>query len=339
MTLEEKLQNSEIISQKCVRASRYGLVTGKKRWFGLIVFIIMSLFTIFSKFINQGDKDSLTEEFLNYSLVCIALNMFFNLLLKFMNDSIFALNHNFVFRLTRFLGSLSKVLVFFFTMVAYINKVMTYWDDYVIKYALEHNMEVHESEFISWLIKFKYIDGIDNNFVWDFFYNEPLKHILTIVLCFVTIITFIPTLFYFIGVAFKALIAALVIYQLLIPFTLVFCLPIVHIIVLLKVLKRPRPSFRHIKPHPENKDLVIVERRRITGKVNRFAWFWKNFLMFLPATLLVIISADFYCMLIYISLKYGYGFDMAKIFETMSQSYSQYVPVMWIVNLVQENIK
>ena len=143
MTLSEKIKQSHIIHCEREKASKYGIKNSKKRFIGVVIFIIMALFTIFSKIINKSDKDNLTAKLLDYSIICIIANLFLTFILKFMKKSVFALNYNKTYRLFKLLWHTSKVFVFFFTMVAYINKVLDYWDPYVELYALKNSYAFH----------------------------------------------------------------------------------------------------------------------------------------------------------------------------------------------------
>ncbi len=336
MTLAEKLDSSCVVSRKREKASKYGIKQSKSRWLGLIVFILMSAFTIYSKFVNKGDKNNLTEEFLNYSLICIGLKLFFTLILKFIDKSVFALNHNFTYRLVKLLGNVSTTLVFFFTMVAYINKSLEYWNEFAKTYCEENNLKSELFKMpVPWLINvitftpmIKGEEVAPINFIWNIFvYEESFAHMITYILCLVTIITFIPTLFYFVVILLKTALGLFLIYHIAIPALLIMLCPVIHLLVLIKLLARPSPRFRYIRFDEEDKNYVFVESRKMVGGYNRLSWFWKNFLIMLPFTLIIVASSIVYCTMIYTSYTYGLGFDLPAIMSQMSKDFS-WLPFM-----------
>ena len=326
MTLEEKLYNSCVVSKKRYKAKKYGIQSSKKRRFGILVFILMSIFTIFSKIINKGDKGNLSDTFLNYSIYCIIAKMVISFILKFMNKSVFSLNHNYIYRFFKFLGNVANILVFFFTMVAYINKSIGYWNLFAEQYAVNNNTIYGIKEFnVDWIYEVKTLTLKEDKpivFIWKTFIpNEPIKHLITYALCVVSIITFIPTFIYFLIVGFKFMFILFAFNYIIPIFIIIFIIPILHIFLWLKLLFRPLPTFRYVYFDESDKSYVFVEKRKITGKYNRVAWFSKNFIKTLPITVIVLISATFYSLIIYTSYKYNYGTDFSLIITQMKNDY------------------
>lgn len=326
MTLAAKLESSYVVSQRRYKAKRYGIKSSKKRWVGFVIFLVMALFTIVTKIINKGDKGTLTDTFLNYSIYCIIAKLAITFVLKFMDKSVFSLNHNHIYGFFKFFGNVANVLVFFFTMVAYINKSIGYWNLFAEQYAVDKNItyEIYGLN-VDWIYEVNVLKLKDDELGFFFFFeafipNEPLMHLLTYVLCAFTIITFIPTFLYFLGVILNMI--YIIVFNYLLPIiVLIFILPVLHIILWLKLLFRPLPTFRYVHFDENDNDYVFEERRKLTGKYNRTAWFFKNFILMLPITIVVLISATFYSLIIYTSYKYNYGTDLSLIMKQMINDY------------------
>lgn len=327
MTLAAKLESSCVISQRRCKAKRYGIKSSKNRWIGFVIFLAMALFTIVTKIINKGDKGTLTDTFLNYSIYCIIAKLAITFVLKFMDNSVFSLNHNRIYGIIKFCGNVANVLVFFFTMVAYINKCIGYWNLFAEQYALSKNTtyEIYGLN-VDWIYEVKTLKLKDDELGFFFFFesfipNEPFMHLVTFALCAITIITFVPTFLYFLVVIAKSIIYIIAFNYLLPIVILIFILPVLHIIIWLKLLFRPLPSFRYVYFDETDKNYVFEERRKLTGRYNRTAWFFRNFILMLPITVIVLISATFYSLIIYTSYKYNYGIDFSLIMKQMINDY------------------
>ena len=327
MTLAAKLESSYVVSQKRIKAKRYGIKSSKNRWIGFVIFLAMALFTIVTKIINKGDKGTLTDTFLNYSIYCIIAKLAITFVLKFMDNSVFSLNHNRIYGIFKFFGNVANVLVFFFTMVAYINKSIGYWNLFAEQYAVNKNTAYKTNGLnVDWIYEVKILELKDDELGFFFFFesflrNEPLMHLLTYALCAVTIITFVPTFLYFLAMILKSLLY-LISFNYLLPLViLLFILPVLHIIIWLKLLFRPLPTFRYVYFDESDKDYVFEERRKLTGGYNKVAWFFRNFILVLPLTVIVLISATFYSLIIYTSYKYNYGTDFSLIMKQMINDY------------------
>ncbi len=339
MTLSEKLESSCILSQSRCKAKKYGIKDKKKRWFGVIVFVLMSLFTIWSKIINRGDKGTLTDDFLNYSIICIVLKMFFTFILKFMSKSVFSLNHNRIYRVFKFFGAVSSCLVFYFTMVAYINKSIGYWNEFALKYINDNNLTEKTLEAnVDWIYNVVKIELNEDesflSFIWNIFLSsEPINHKFTYALCTLSIITFVPTFIYLMISFLKGIIIMVAINYLLPIFLLVFCLPVIHIILWIKILFRPLPNFTYVYFDDNDKSYVIVEKRKVTGKYNKAVWFRKNFIRTLPITILVLSSATLYSLMIWTSYKYNLGVDLPQIMKQVNTDYSNVPLIPYITGI------
>lgn len=325
MTLSEKIKQSHIIYCEREKASKYGIKNSKKRFIGFVIFIIMALFTIFSKIINKSDKDNLTAKLLDYSIICIIANLFLTFILKFMKKSVFALNYNKTYRLFKLLWHTSKVFVFFFTMVAYINKVLDYWDPYVELYALKNSYAFHAVTLSDKIITRDFIVVDEHNvynmsFVKEFLCKQKISNLVTFVLCAFTILTFIPTFLYFLIIFIKTMLVFALLYFALIPALLIFLIPVLNLVLVIRILTRPIPTFKYCHYDEKDKNYVIVEKRKIDGINNKVKWFGLNLIKFLP---LVIITLGSYVLLIagaYISHKYSLGLNVGKIIEIMADN-------------------
>ncbi len=319
MTLTEKLKSSKLISCDRVKASKYGIKSSKRRIVEFVIFVLMSTFTIFSKIVNKGDKDNLTDKFLDYSIVCIFINIGLTFIMKFMNKSVFALNHNKIYKLFRLLNSCSKVLVFFFTMVAYFNKIIPYWNQYVISFSLTNNLEFKSTNFnVSWLYNIFSLKDyhLTMSFYKDFLLDDK-KHLITYALCLLTVVAFIPTVIYFVFTTIKSYVLIYALNVVIVPLTFIFLIPILNVFLLFKILTRPMPLFKYCYFDKNDKNYVFVEKRQIDGKYNKFKWFWKNFFLFLPLVIITVLSYVILGMGVYIYKKYDTGFNIVEIARIM----------------------
>ncbi len=325
MTLIEKVKQSYIVDCQRVKASRYGIKSSKKRLVSFVIFIIMSSFTIFSKIINKADKDNLTTKFLDYSIICIMVNICLTFILKFMNKSIFALNYNKTYRFFKLLWHTSKVFVFFFTMVAYINKALGYWNPYIVMYAYTNSCTFRIEPLTNGKIIHDIVMLDDTNiynvdFFKDFLFQKKISHLITFVLCALTVLAFIPTFLYFVLIFIKTMIVFVFLHFALVPILFIFVIPVINLALLIRILVRPIPIFKYCHYDEKDKNFVIEEKRQITGINNKFKWFFINVLKFFP---LVIITIGSYIVLgagAYISHKYSLGLNIGKIIEIMAEN-------------------
>lgn len=116
-------------------------------------------------------------------------------------------------------------------------------------------------------------------------------------------------------------------------FLLVFCLPVIHIILWIKILFRPLPNFTYVYFDDNDKSYVIVEKRKVTGKYNKAVWFRKNFIRTLPITILVLSSATLYSLMIWTSYKYNLGVDLPQIMKQVNTDYSNVPLIPYITGI------
>ncbi len=297
MTLNEKLVNSTPTKTYNIPLSKLGIQSPTKRAHGLIIFIFSSAFTIFTKVFLKSDSGNLTESLLNASLICIVINIILMFILQFISSSVFALNHNYLYRIVLFLSNVAKVFVFFFTFLAYANKILTMWNDYLneyypdkiqMTYYLNNNGTVFNNLKIE-IYKFDYIYGtypdIDE-------INSVLKDFITVTHCQLTLLLFLFSLSTF-GSTFTFFLTKLLslfFYSFAYWMYALFCLiPIMNILVLITFWKKKKTSFKYYRQLDPEDDVVQMEVRTYK-KLDKNDNFLKNFVIYLPYTIITIIS-------------------------------------------------
>ncbi len=112
MTYDEKIEQSQIIKVVGPKSfKRVGIQTKKSRMMSIIIMILTSLYTIFTKFIIKDFSFDIVT-------VCIIINIASLVGLKFLNKSIFIKNKTDIFGFYRFLlliNKICKVIIFGFT--------------------------------------------------------------------------------------------------------------------------------------------------------------------------------------------------------------------------------
>ncbi|MDE7105770.1 MAG: hypothetical protein K2O22_01235 [Anaeroplasmataceae bacterium] len=164
MTLEEKLDASIILNQKKMPLKKIGILTPKQRRRSLVVFILMLIFTIYTKFILK----SFSFDFLAFFIILNLVTLF---ILKLMSKSTTALNHRYIYRFVVFLNKVCKVAIFAFSIVGYYEHFKVYIPE---NYTINSKEDLPEVLFDLLKTDFKFISFIG------------------------TVILFIPTFIYFI---------------------------------------------------------------------------------------------------------------------------------------------
>lgn len=119
MTLEEKLDASVILNQKKIPLKKMGILTAKQRKKSIIIFILMLIFTIYTKFI-------LKKFYFDFLAFFIILNLITLFILKLMSKSTTALNHRYIYKFVVFLNKVCKVAIFAFSIVGYYEHFKVY---------------------------------------------------------------------------------------------------------------------------------------------------------------------------------------------------------------------
>lgn len=254
MTLEEKLDASVALSYKKVPLKKMGILTSKQRKKSLIVFILMLIFTIYTKFILKSLSFGLLAFF-------IILNLGTLFVLKLMSKSTTALNHNHIYKFIVFLNKICKVGIFAFSIIGYYEHFKTY--------ILEHYTINSAGELPDVLL-------------------DLLKTDFKFISFVVTVILFIPTFIYF--VIFFLKYYFLPSYAVYLTF-LVIMIPILNLYFIYKILTYKKNTFLYYYLDEDGAS-VIVETREFRSPSRRLYIILLKLLI--VALIIVIISFFYY---------------------------------------------
>lgn len=262
MTLSEKLDESIVVDEYKVHTSTMGIQTKKQRIKSFIFFLAVSIYSIYSKIILKSDSDVFTTQLiLNISLICLAFNMFTMFVLKILGNSILALNYNKTYKLFVFLNKLSKVCVFGFGAVAFTIRFGTIC-------ANKYNTSIYQ--FLADL----YLGNIE----WIDILNSSDKEAIILISLIVSIITFVPTVIYFILSSLKY---GVIVYTYFLSLIL-YAIPILNVVLVKKFLQTNRNKFKYYKFNEKDKRTIDVEVRELKGVTNKLSGFIKNIVLGLP---------------------------------------------------------
>lgn len=187
VTLSEKVNESTVIDSYQIKAETMGIQTKKQRIKSFIFFLIVSLYTIYSKIIMKKDSDVFdTDLMLNISIGCLIFNMFTMLILKILGNSILALNYNKTYKLFVFLNKLSKLCVFGFGVLAFAQRFGA-----IAEYKYGLSIFEFLGEFFNGQIEIIDILNSDDN------------EAIILFSFLISAITFIPTFLYFVVSSLK----------------------------------------------------------------------------------------------------------------------------------------
>lgn len=237
MTLEEKLEKSEIISVRSRSLKSMHILTKKQHILSFLIFIFMAAYTVVTKIILKTGFDFYT--FLLILLICI--NLITLLILKAIGKTTVALNHRYLYSITLFINKSCKLGIFAVSIVAYYNSL----NDYFLE---------HDGISIIELIKLisSDIERFKEIFTYAFFFNFQLVTFL------VSILLFIPTFIYFFCFFIK--VGGYVFFLAFICY-----IPIVNLIIYIKWVSTTNDMFTYYKlDKPKNR--VLIEKRRILSK-------------------------------------------------------------------------
>ena len=254
MTLEEKLDASVALSYKKIPLKKMGILTPKQRTRSLIVFILMLIFTIYTKFILKSLSFGLLAFF-------IFLNLITLFVLKFMSKSTTALNHNHIYRFVVFLNKICKVGIFTFSIIGYYNHFKVYIPEH---YTINSVSELPDVLLDLLKTDFKFISFIG------------------------TVILFIPTFIYFIIFFLKYYV--LPSYAVYLTF-LVILIPILNLYFIYKILTYKKNTFLYYYLD-EDGTSVIVETREFQSPTRTIYTILIKLLIVIP--ILIIIGIVYY---------------------------------------------
>lgn len=265
MTLQEKLDCSTVIEERRMSRKDLGLLTKKQRKTSLIIFLLMSLYTIYTKII-------LKYEGFDWPIFFLVLNIITLFFIKITSNSVFQLNHFTLSKVIIFINKACKIGVFIFSFIAYLelfNELYkTLYDCTFGEYLLQILM--HE----------KTVESL---------FEVSLNNTIKIISFFVSVVLFVPTFLYFIFSTLKSF-SFIIVYLL---FAIVLLIPLLNISIYLNFLFDNNKIFYYYRGVEDSED-VIKETRTIGKKGIFFGKIMTKFLFTIPHIIFVVIAYSYF---------------------------------------------
>lgn len=248
MTYREKLKNSTVVKTGLIHKSYFGLMNPKKRLKTVIVFLLLALYTVLTKFVFK------TIEKFDIMYVVLIVNLISLFILRLIAHSVFSLNHIKMYKFVFFINRVCKLVIFLTTFVTSTIFFLDFFMDYHVNVLGEEELERVELfgmnlNYLGYLFQFDYnvmnaiFTGITNGFKFDSLinlFNEMnftfFDYVVPYITRMVSIILFIPIFLYFIGIYFTAFFRGL-------KYVIIAAIPIYNIYYYCKWLFAPEITF------------------------------------------------------------------------------------------------
>ena len=250
MTLNEKLENSVIISIKEVYNSAYGIKPTQKRIKKYIFFILIAAFTIATKFVFKKITDW------DVSYLFLAINLIALCVTTVLDGHQRKYNHLVMYKAAFLTSKLCKTVIFIFSFfvayqffdVYYKEMVgMSFWEFYGKTLFVGDFEAYFEAHGLSHIGQYITVDGVRMQ------YSDVL---IKLIMLYVAFITATPA-FLFLFFTNLALIGKLI------KLLIILAIPIYNIYWFIKWFISTNVIFLHYVPKEGSDDMTIIEKREI----------------------------------------------------------------------------
>ena len=216
MTYREKLKNSTVVKTGLIHKSYFRLMKPEKRLKTVVVFLLLALYTILTKFVFK------TIEKFDIMYVILIINLISLFVLRLIAHSVFSLNHIRLYKAVFFINRVCKLVIFSTAFVTSTAFFLDFFRDYQVNVIGNAELERVELfgmnlNYLPYLWEFDHrvivevINGFKNSFNFSSLislfkeYNFGLfDQVIPYITRMISIVLFVPIFFYFLGIYFTA---------------------------------------------------------------------------------------------------------------------------------------